>query len=94
MARHILIPVALLAFVSAVAACASSPSILRTGQDSYTVTVPLFGGERSGREEATLEATDFCERDGKKLVPDLVQQLADNGPGHPSAYSMTFQCKP
>jgi hypothetical protein len=91
MPRPILTRFELLALVIAMTACASSTSVLRTGQDKFTVTVPLFAG---GQLEATTEASDFCERYRKKLFPLYGQQLADNGPGQPPAYSMTFRCNP
>jgi hypothetical protein len=59
-------------------ACAVSTGILPAGPDTYTVTErrsPVLGGSVEAQKVATLEANDYCAKQGRVFQPMNFQTL-------------------
>jgi hypothetical protein len=78
--------------------CAHGTGILPAGPDTYMVSehyAPVRGGVTTAQQVAMTEANDFCENQGKKLLP---LNTNESGIGINQAawgntgFSMTFRC--
>lgn len=84
---------ALLTCTAALAACAQSSGVLRTGPDTYTIAVhaaPARGGIAGAKKIAYTQASAQCDHEGKQL------QTISEQTGHdfPAAGrdELTFSC--
>jgi hypothetical protein len=80
------------------ASCAQGTGILPAGPDTYTVTehrAPILGGVITAQQVTMTEANDFCENQGKKLLPLNTNESgigASQATWGNTTFSMTFRC--
>ena len=84
--------------VLALAACSAGTGVLPVGPDTYTVQehrAPILGGGSEAQRAAITEATEYCESQGKKLLPLNTTQSGlpvNQAVYGNTSYSMTFRC--
>jgi hypothetical protein len=92
MTRDPVVPSALASLV--LAACVTVPSrFVSIGPDTYSLNMagPGLAAQDNTNIEALAEASDFCERQGKKMLPkDRTENAVYGRP--PRRADLTFQC--
>lgn len=76
-----------------VAGCASSSGVFQTGPDTYQITTSAFtssGGVGAARASAIQTATDYCSRQGRRL---LVLDAATDSQFTQGSSDVKFRCE-
>jgi hypothetical protein len=81
-----------------VVGCGTTTGIRTIGPDIYVVSemrAPVLGGGPEAQRVVLVEATAFCQQQGRVFVPlDLRPDGDPYTPYYPTAFDATFRCAP
>lgn len=80
----------------AVCACSTSSGVIPFGKDTFTLAVSAEGGVATAKQEALVEANQYCSDKGMVMMPVSDNSTERFEPGFASdtlgTYDLVFRC--